>query len=167
MNAKGPLTPVPLLEHTGPLAAIAPRSVQLIKGYLPESTSRNADQQWWQLKQRYANDQPWISTYAFTEIEFFPNDFEVMNWYINTHPRSWFTQKLVVGKMLLGEDGRDIIGDLTLYDKTMRRRICGQVDLTIECDSEDERVLLLQQYFGISLDARERRSISGTASEIP
>ncbi|KAI4154211.1 MAG: hypothetical protein LQ340_001823 [Diploschistes diacapsis] len=166
MNAKGPILPILLAENKAPIRSIAPRSVRLIRGFLPESTSRHEAHKCWQLEQRYGDDQPWISVYAFPDVEFIPADFAVMNWYVSTHRRSWFTHKVTVGKMLLDEHGKEIVGDLTLYEKVLKRRVRGQTELGISCQSEEERVRLLQQHFDIELNALQQRSICGTTSEI-
>ena len=164
MSAKGPMIPILLNDDPRPITSVAPRSVRLINGFLPESTSREAAHKCWQLEHRYRGDQAWISVYAFADVEFIPADFQVMNWYINTHPKSWFTQQITTSKMLLTQDGKEIIGDLTLYKNVLQRRVRGRVKLRIECRSEDERVLVLRQHFGIHLDARQRRSIYDTIS---
>ena len=167
MSAKGPMVPVLLQENSSPFTSIAPRRVRLVREYLPEATSRYKGHECWQLQQCYNDDRPWISIYAFSDVEFIPADFVVMNWYINTHPRSWFTHKIMVGKMLLSEDGQEIVGDLTLYEKALRKRVRGRIELDVAFQSEEERILLLQEHFDIQLDAHERRSIHGTMSEIP
>ena len=157
MNAKGPTIPIALNHEPRPVVSVAPRSVRLIKDFLPESTSRDTAHRYWQLEQRYSEHQAWTSVYAFAEVEFIPADFQVMNWYINTHPKSWFTQQIMIGKMLLTEDSKEVIGDLTLCKNLLQRRVRGRIEMKVECRSEDERVLVLSRHFGIH----------STISEIP
>ena len=167
MNAKGPMIPILLNEDPSPTASVAPRSVRLIKDFIAGSTSRDVAHKCWQLEQRYGEDQAWISVYAFAEVEFIPADFQVMHWYINTHPKSWFTQQIMISKMLLDQDGEEIIGDLPLYKSVLQKRMRGRVELKNMCRSEDERIRVLHRYFGIHLNERQRHSIYNTASEIP
>ena len=167
MNAKGPLVPIPLREGMADFAAAAPRRVRLVRDFIPEATSRcAASKQSWQLEQRYGSDASWTSVYAFHEIEFIPNDFDMINWYVTTHRRSWFTQQIVVGKLLLDTKGEEIVGDVTLFGDTLKKRVRGHTEQEIVCESEDERIFHLEDKFGIRLSARERRSICGTVSEI-
>ncbi|KAL9088351.1 MAG: hypothetical protein Q9165_006276 [Trypethelium subeluteriae] len=167
MNAKGPMVPIPMIHDPQPIVSVAPRTVRLIQDFLPESTSRDPAHRYWQLEQRYSEQQAWTSVYAFAEVEFIPPDFHVMNWYINTHPTSWFTQQIMIGKMILTEDKKEIIGDLTLHKNVLQRRVRGRIELKVECRSEDERVLALSRHFDIHLNGRQRRGILNTVSEIP
>ena len=166
MYAKGPIVPIPLKEDQRTFLAVAPRSVRLIKDFLPESSSRNAIYRCWQLQQRYADDLPWTSVYAFADAEFFPADFAMMDWWINANHKSWFTHKIIVERMLLNDDGEELVGSVTLFERVLRKRMQGRTELKTECKSEAERVELLWQYFQIRLTTSERQSISGTMSEI-
>ena len=169
MNAKGPLAPLRLREEDAPdapILSLAPRIVRLIKEFLPESVSHHPTHKCWQLEQRYGDRQPWISVYAFSDVEFIPADFLVMNWYVNHNPKSWFTHKITIGKMLLSEDMEEIVGDLTLYERVLKKRVRGHLESEIVCHTEEERVCLLQECFGVQLNARQRSSIFGTMSEI-
>ena len=60
----------------------------------------------------------------------------------------------------------EIIGDVTLFERTLRKRIHGMVEFGGECESENEGVELLQAYFGIKLRDCERKGIVGKESEI-
>lgn len=60
----------------------------------------------------------------------------------------------------------EIIGDVTLFERTPRKRIHGMVEFEGECKSENEGVELLQAYFGIKLRDCERNGILGKESEI-
>ena len=120
----------------------------------------------WRLEVRDREGCPWTPTYAFSEIEFLPVDFEMINWYMTTSPRSFFKHKILVGRMILDEQREKIVGDVTLFEKILRKRIQGEIKFEVECKSENERVLLLQEHFGIKLSDAERTGIIGLVSQI-
>ena len=166
MGARGPTVPLVLLSDTS-VVSISPRKMRLLHGSIPEHTYSHPSNAMWRLEVCDQEDSPWIPVYAFTEVEFLPVDFEMMNWYTSCHRRSWFTHKLLVSLMLLDEQRENVIGDITLYETTFRKRIHGTVDVEVKCKSEKERVALLFVYFGIRLTDIEQRTIRGTMSEIP
>jgi len=150
MGARGPIVPLPLISGASAFS-ISPRVVRMLHGCIPEHTTSHASNALWRLEVRNHERSQWKPTYAFSEIEFLPVDFEMMNWYINASPRSWFTQQVFVGRMVLDAQRMEVVGDITLFEKTLRRRIHGIVDLEVECQSERERVELLRKHFGIKL----------------
>ena len=62
--------------------------------------------------------------------------------------------------------GEEIVGDMTLFERTLRKRIHGELISEVECTSENERVDLLQKYFGITLRDVERKGILEKESQI-
>lgn len=165
MNARGPIVPLPLISGTSTFS-ISPRQAHLLHSSIPEHTTSHALNTMWRLELRDREGCPWIPTYAFSEIEFLPVDFEAMHWYTTTCPRSWFTQKILVGRMVLDTQREEIVGDITLFERTIRKRIHGKVTFEVECNSEKERVEMLQEHFGIKLSDAERRGIMGMVSHI-
>ena len=165
MNARGPIVPLPLVPGIATVS-ISPRKARLLYNSIPEHSVSDRLNMMWQLEVQNHEKSPWISTYAFHEIEFLPVDFEMMNWFVTTNPRSFFTQKILVGRMILDELKEEIIGDVTLFEATLRRRIHGKVDLELECKSESERLGLLQEYFGIRLTQNEQLGISDKVSRL-
>lgn len=166
MGTRGPMVPLALIPGASAFS-ISPRTARLLHGCIPEHTSSRASNALWQLEIRNRADSPWIPTYAFTEIEFLPQDFEVLNFYITKHPRSWFTHKILVVRMILDEDMQEIMGDVTLFERSLVKRIHGKVELEIYCKSEKERVDLLWKWFRIKLTDAEQQAIRSTVSEIP
>ena len=158
MGARGPIVPLPLISGASAFS-ISPRVVRLLHSCIPEHTTSHASNALWRLEVRNHELSQWKPTYAFSEIEFLPVDFEMMNWYISANPRSWFTQKVLVGRMILDAQGMEVVGDLTLFEKTLRKRIHGVVDLEVKFESEKEGVELLQKYFGIKLTEIEPMGI--------
>ena len=165
MNARGPIVPLPLLSDN-PAFSVFPRKARLLHDSIPEHTTSHSLNLMWRLEVRNDEDCQWIPTYAFSEIEFLPVDFEMMNWYTTRSPRSFLTHKILVGRMITDTKTEEIIGDMTLFEGTLRKRIHGKIIFEKECKSESERVELLKEHFEIRLRDCERKGIEGKESEI-
>jgi N-hydroxyarylamine O-acetyltransferase len=63
---------------------------------------------------RSLRPQGWLELYTFTLEARWPIDYTVFNWYTSTHPRSAFTQRLVVQKVANNLRRSLIDGELTL-----------------------------------------------------
>ena len=165
MNARGPIVAMPLVSDTSTFS-ITPREARLLYGSIPEHTSSDALNMMWQLEVRNNEGCQWIPTYAFSEIEFLPADFEMMCWYTATSPRCWLTHKVFVGRMILDRTKQEIVGDITLLENIIRKRIHGKASFEAECKSEKERVKLLQEHFSIKLGDVECKGIMGREAQI-
>ena len=165
MNARGPIVPIPMISGTS-VFSISPREARLLHSSIPEHTNSNALNMMWRLEVRNNEGCQWTPTYAFSEIEFLHADFEMMCWYTSTSPRSWFTHKILVGQMILDKQRQEIIGDITLFESMLRKRIHGETCVEVECQSEKERVSMLQEHFGIKLTDVERQGIAGKEAQI-
>lgn len=110
----------------------------------------------------------WTPVYCFAETEFLPQDYEMMSWYTSTHPRSFFTRFVTCTKMLMrqGGDGdkeeeeeEEIVGNVTLFKDAVRETIGSTRRVVRECKTEDERVQVLADVFGVHLSDEDKRSI--------
>jgi arylamine N-acetyltransferase len=126
----------------------------------------DTSQMLWVFEVRSSPESPWIAQYCFSELEFLPQDFSVMNYYISQSRTSWFTQKLFLTKVLLSEDQKRPVGNLTLFGDAIRQRLHGQSETLMTCKSEEERVQALEKYFGVQLRPDEIRGIQGLSVEI-
>jgi hypothetical protein len=68
--------------------------------------------------------------------------------------------------MVLDTGKQHIIGDVTMFERTLVKRIHGQVEVEIECRSEQQRMDLLWTWIGIILTDPEQKAIVSTVSEI-
>jgi arylamine N-acetyltransferase len=100
---------------------------------IPDFT--RSSQKLWLCQHRNGADQPWLHTYAFSEMEFTPSDFQMMNYFTSTHRSSWFTCLIVCVKMIL-EDG-EIVGDITFFGGEIKRRVKGKSEVLVVCKSEE------------------------------
>jgi arylamine N-acetyltransferase len=154
------------------------------------SATRPSDpaQALWVYEMRVAGSEEWTPRYAFTETEFLPSDFEVMNHYTSTSSKIWFTKKIVCVRYLLdGDDGdlakleegeedkgkedeegveKGIVGQIMLDGNVVKRRIGEESEVLEELRSEEERVRALERWFGIVLSQEEREGIRGMVTEL-
>ncbi len=120
----------------------------------------------WALEHRISPSHPWTTSYSFTMTEFLPQDFDVMNWARSTQKTSFFTYKIICVKMVCDEEVEDLVGVVILENQKFKKRINGEVKDTFECKSEDERVNVLSEHFGIKFAERERVGIQGSVTEL-
>lgn len=107
----------------------------------------------------------WAPLYAFTrELAFQDADYEVMNWYVATHPNSWFTKKLVCVRFI--REGEKIVGELLLDGEVFMKRTGGDKEILERCRTDTERAEGLRRRFGIGLTDGEVEGIVGLPSAL-
>jgi arylamine N-acetyltransferase len=161
-GGNGPTEPVPLEDGIEMRWGMTDDKVRVIWTRLSQFTS--PDSRIWVLQHRRAGCS-WDDIYAFTEMEFLPEDFEVTNCKATRDPRSWFNHEIVCVKTLLDEND-DVVGMMLLTDGKVNKRIKGKNHRMEKCKSEDERVEASKKYFGIVLSPEERYGIKGMPSEL-
>jgi arylamine N-acetyltransferase len=114
---------------------------------------------------RINDDADWVMKYCYTELEFLPSDYNLMNYFTSTSHKTFFTRMIVVDKKLLDEDG-EYKGSLIVNGNTMKWRIHGVKEREIEFKTDAERLDALEKYFDIRFDEAERDGISGLASQL-
>ncbi|WP_432119139.1 arylamine N-acetyltransferase family protein [Streptomyces sp. bgisy032] len=97
----------------------------------------------WVLEAHDRQKGDWAAQYAFTVEPFERPDFDVVNWYVGTHPRSPFTQRLYAQH--LGAD-RHLLLDGRLLTETRTDGTVTEREVT----GEAEVRRLLDEEFGIS-----------------
>ena len=161
-GSNGPTQPMPLDNEHSHTPYIPPAEIRLIYDNIPENTDPN--QKLWIFQHRSDPQSPWLPMYCFTELEFLPQDFDVMNFKTSQSRASWFTYRIVVIKMIL-EEGR-IVGTLMLVGEDLKKRVKGKTEHLGRCSSEEERVDVLEKWFGIRLGEDERAAIRGMVTEL-
>ena len=164
---KGPNLPYPLRDGFQ-TTSIAPRLIRVQLRPIPESYARHSPNstgppRMWCLDVCYnpADEakKEWLPVYCFTETEFLPQDYEVMSWFTSTNPRSWFTRYVTCTKMLMDEDKEVIVGNVTLFQDTVRETIGANTKVIKECKTEDERLQALAEIFDVHLTDGEKKGI--------
>jgi len=143
---------------------IAPASARLLYKNVDEHTDPN--QRIWVFQHRINDKSEWQDMYCFTEVEFLPSDYNLMNYYTSTSSKTWFTREIVCSKMLLGGDsGDEVIGVVILQNK-LKRREHGRTETERVFENEDQRLQALDEVFDIRLSPSEKEGIKGMGSEI-
>ncbi|KAG9849549.1 cysteine proteinase, partial [Aureobasidium melanogenum] len=163
MGAMGPNMPYPL-RHNFTTTSIAPRKIRIQHRAISESYARKeeAPKLWCYdvcHDPTHGQENTWIPTYCFTEMEFLPQDYEVMSWFTSTHANSFFTRYMTTTRMIMDAEQTNIIGSITLFKDTIREQKGSERRLTKECKTEDERVQALREIFGIELTEDEREAL--------
>jgi arylamine N-acetyltransferase len=160
---------------------IPPASTRLCLGSIEPALRK--DQKLWIHEHRPSEDGAWTPQYCFSEMEFLPQDFAVMNYFPQTDRATIFTQKLLCVKFTWdeqsfvapGEDngstasggvGTQINGTLILMDDNFKWRKNGEKVFEKKLASEAERLSVLKEYFGIELAEADKEAILGTTLEI-
>lgn len=90
-----------------------------------------------------------------------------MNHWTSTSRSSWFVSALVCVRWHLSDDGERVVGQTTLFQNTLKRRIGDSSESPMEINSESDRVEALEKYFDIPLTEAERKGIHNLASALP
>jgi nitrous oxide reductase accessory protein NosL len=118
---------------------------------------------------------------CFTTLEFLPQDYAVMSYYVNNSPQSWFTTTVVAVKMLLNNEQRKddqqpsngeqtkevVVGKEMLCGAELMRNMGSKTQLVKTCATEQERVDVLRDVFGLVLTEEERMGIMGSVTALP
>lgn len=157
-GVQGPCRPLPLVasqvSHGLP-------SQELKLEYKSLSKHLDSSQRVWVYYQRWGSG-PWEEIYNFAEAEFFPADFEILNYY--TIKCSPFSRMVVVQSFLLDDNTDTLYGTLVLLDRTMHKRTESGNELVVTFDSEECRVAAFESFFSIRLAAEEKKAISSPVS---
>lgn len=133
--------------------------------YGPIAQHTNSSQSVWQYEFRNG-DGDWIPAYCFTETEFLPEDFAMINYYMSTSRGSWFTWHVVCVRMVVDDNGEELVGDLTLWNDSLKLRIGAKSEVLQTFKSDEDRVSALKEMFNIHIGPADRDSIRRTISEI-
>lgn len=162
-GADGPVVPMPL-DRTGTIQShISPAKARLQWRNIPGNNDPN--QRLWVYEHRWSDEAEWNVRYSYTELEFQPCDYNIINAYTSTSHKTFFTRIIVVDKKILDDKG-DFAGNLIMFGNTIKWRIHGVKDKEIELKTEAERLEALEKHFGIKFGAAERDGIRGLASQL-
>lgn len=103
-----------------------------------------------------------------------------MSYYVNNSPQSWFTTTVVVVKMILDDEQREddkqssngeqteevVVGKEMLSGADLMRNMGGKTQLVKTCATEQERVDVLRDVFGLVLTEEERMGIRGSVTAL-
>jgi arylamine N-acetyltransferase len=162
-GSDGPVVPMPL-DRSGTIQThIRPAKARLQWRNITGNT--DASQRLWVYEHRINDDAEWTTKYCYTELEFQPCDYNIMNYYTSTSHKIFFTRTIIVDKKILDDRG-EFAGSLILVGNTIKWRIHGVKEREIEFKTEADRLEALEKHFGIKFGAAERDGISGLGSQI-
>lgn len=170
-GSSGPTRPVEL-KHGEEFVNVPPQqSSRLMRSVIPDTVSQARNQEIWIYEIRFRDDVAWTPAYCFGETEFLPADFMIMNHFTSTSRQSWFTYHVVCVKMLMSEDTKGdeetkIVGDVTLFDADIKKRVGGVSESLGALTSDAERVEALKRYMGVELSKPETNGIVDMMSRI-
>lgn len=162
----GPTHPLRLERDAGDTTStqIAPAEMRLVWKNVDGNT--DPDQRLWVYQHRISNELAWLDMYCFTEVEFMPQDYDIMNYYTSTHPKSWFTQKVICAKMVTSSPQSSELIGVRILQSDVKLRVNGNTESQQQFSNEEDRIGALDRDFGIVLSKTEREGIKGLVSEI-
>lgn len=161
--------PVPLENGYIGLNARPNNRIQLALVQVPpqmQSKSKKKQQPLWVYSVQTTVDGPWVPGYCFSETEFFPKDFEVMNFWTSKNPKSWFTRHIMCVKFIMDKENEEIIGKIVLLDREIKEIRNGTLRRVEKFTSEDDRIEAMEKYLRIRLSSKEKCGITDMATMI-
>ncbi|KAM0426305.1 hypothetical protein ACHAPT_008345 [Fusarium lateritium] len=184
-GSNGPISPLGMdgaeheVDHLG--------SAKMRLRHAPIPQALNQEAKFWIYEQKLEPVANWTPMYCFTDVEFLPEDIQIMNLKPSTTLTSIFVQRLIATRFVTEEDVivddsgtlkvlnsdqcRDVplSGQLILEGNTAKLRRNGQKIFEKVLETESARVDFLQTVLGIGkfeLSEAERGAIKGTAAAI-
>lgn len=155
--------PMPLV-HGLVYQNMGTQQIRLVRDWIPSQLKRTEETKLWIYEYRNGEDKEWNSFYAFAELEFMPNDWEVINIFASTSPKCWQTKTVIAIKFLrrtLDDGEEEIYGKRMLVNEVVKENLGGRTTIIYECRTDEERVAALEKYFNIYLTDEENNGIQG------
>lgn len=138
--------------------------MRLIRDSLVEFIDK--EQKVWIYQTRYNPTSVWVSNICFSDVEFLPQDFAMINFSVSQKRTSWFGQVFVCMRMIMDQSEEQIIGQYVMSGKEVKKRVRGQTEILQILHNEEGRVKALAKYFNMSLRQSEIQGIQGLTSEL-
>ncbi|KAK2057139.1 N-acetyltransferase [Colletotrichum caudatum] len=165
---KGAATvPVPLVRRGSDaegFTTIAPLRGRLLYERLEQHT--DPAQRMWVYYSTDSAEGPFRQRNCFTEQEFSPEDFEVMNHAVMSLPTSYFVKTVLCVRTILDRETKRAVGTIALHKDEVKRKIGDKLELLETLKNEAERVEAIEKHFGIALTPGERKAIKGMPQEL-
>ncbi|RSL57863.1 hypothetical protein CEP51_014164 [Fusarium floridanum] len=169
----GATMPMPLIDgliHEN----LGTQQIRLVKDWIPHQVHRTEETKLWIYQYRNSIDKEWNSFYSFPGIEFYALDWDVVNWWINTHPDSHQRRNVLTIKFLRRQVEKDekykgeqeIYGKRMLVNGVVKQNLGGKTQVITICETEEQRIEALNKYFDISITDEEKSGIHGYISEL-
>ncbi|KAF7888917.1 hypothetical protein EAF00_009217 [Botryotinia globosa] len=164
----GATKPLPLISGHS-IHNLGTQEIRLVYEPIPQQIDQSKPL--WIFQYRNGPEKEWNSWYAFSEHEFLPEDFEIMNYFVSTNmsERNFQTKNVLIVAFVMGEDeeGKEkIVGKRMLFNEMVKENMGGKTRLVKVCESESERVEIIREFFGITLTDEEKDAIRGRIVEL-
>jgi arylamine N-acetyltransferase len=163
MGATAPSQPI-LLEDNYEINGIGSSKCRLRWDTIPQYT--DPDCKLWIYEQDNDGKSDFMPTYCFSELEFIPQDYEIMKNGTSFNRKSWFTYRVVCVRTVLDKDTEDVIGSIILVNNSLKRRERGVTQYLSTLKNEKEREEALRDWFGIELTEEDRLGIKGMVTDL-
>ena len=121
-------------------------------------------QKLWIYLMQDGKDAAWEEQYCFFDHEFIPEDFELLNLAPMSDPKSYFVNN-VMGALAV-QDGNVPTGMYTLFNGTVKKTDAEGTKVVMKFETEEERVKMFEDIFGIVLTDEEAATIRGRVTEL-
>ncbi|KAF8531726.1 hypothetical protein JB92DRAFT_3104665 [Gautieria morchelliformis] len=152
----------PMLLEAGTIisGSAPPEEHRLIRGMHPDSSFGETE------------TSPWTTLYMFGETETYTSDWIVYSQWLCAHPVALFEHNVFAVRHFIVEgisatQGEMPLGRLVMTGRSVRRTIGAQLQTIREFGTESDRVRILREDFGITLDESEVRNIKDPAALAP
>ncbi|KAF2812404.1 cysteine proteinase [Mytilinidion resinicola] len=161
----GALQPLKLDRSGLEYPHITPGSIRLSWRSIKENT--DPDQRLWIYEHRINDNVDFGEVYCFSELEFLPCDYAVMNYHTSTGAESFFTHVIICAKHVLGgDDDEEIVGAVIIHKNGLKWRMLGKNEREQTFETEADRLKALEDVFRIKLSPAERDGIRARVTEI-
>ena len=160
----GPTCPLLLIDGYE-AQSIAPASMRLVCEKIPATF--NPHDRLWIYQHRISPASDWEPMYCFTETEFLPRDFEMMNFWTSQSRKSLFTNCIMCVRKIMDERSHELVGTLILTGAEVKRRVGEKTEHLKTCKTEEDRVEVLENMFGVKLTNEEKSAIGGLVTQLP
>lgn len=166
----GPTLPLPLITNLTHHNSIGTQEIRFSREFIPTQRFRGEGAaKMWLYQYRNGTDKEWNTFYAFDpDFEFMEADFNVMSWYTSTSKENMQGGRVLVIRFLReeGKVGGRVTGKVMLVNEALKRNLGGKTEMVKVCRTEEERVEVFREWFGIELTEEEKGGIRGRAVEL-
>ena len=160
----GPTEPL-LMVDGHEEASIPPATMRLVREKIPATT--NPSDHLWIYQHRLNPTSDWQSMYCFTETEFLPGDYEMMNFWTSQSRKSFFTYTVMCVKSIMDKKTVQLVGTLVLVGGELKKTVGGKTEQVRKCKTEGERVRVLEEFFDIKLAEEDKQGIRRMVTALP
>jgi arylamine N-acetyltransferase len=171
----GPTEPIELRDGAA-IKNLGSQDARLIRDWIPSQTERSEATKFWIYQYRNRPEQPWNAFYGFHEgVEWSQADYEITNWYTGHNPYSFQTYTVIVVKFLRrrkegaaedDDNAEEVYGKRLLVNEAVKENLGGKTQVPLLCQTEEQRVKALKEWFKIELTEEQAVSIKGFQTEI-